>query len=254
MVNGEPVLWRSVLRSAEALPEDYQDRLESVFPALLQRLIDLKLLAQEARHEGYESRPEIRSRVRDYEDALLREALLRDLLDEQISDEMLAEAYDTYESEAREHMQVTARHILLESEADAREIIAELDNGADFDRLARERSLGSSASRGGALGTVDVGRMVPRFGAALASQPIGEYSREPVQTEFGWHVILVEDRQGSGAPPLAAVEPQLKRALARGAIEERLNGLREAAEIEIVQPDSEPSEPAEPRLGSGPGN
>ena len=246
MVNGEAILWQSVVESARSLPEDYQNKLESVFPALLQRLVDLKLLAQEARREGIADRAEVQRKVRNFEDALLREAMLRDMLHRELSDDSIREAYEDYRAESQTHMQVKARHILLESREDAMDVIAALDAGADFAKLARKRSLGSSASRGGDLGVVDVTRMVPPFAAALSGQPIGRHSAEPVQSEFGWHVVLVEERLGERLPEFDDVAPQLRRALGRDLIEKRLVGLRDQAEIEIVEPET----PAVSRLGS----
>ena len=246
MVNGEAILWQSVVESARSLPEDYQNKLESVFPALLQRLVDLKLLAQEARREGIATRPEVQRKVRNFEDALLREAMLRDLLHRELSDDSIREAYEDYRAESQTRMQVKARHILLESREDAMDVIAALDAGADFAKLARKRSLGSSASRGGDLGVVDVTRMVPPFAAALSGQPIGRHSAEPVQSEFGWHVVLVEERLGERLPEFDDVAPQLRRALGRDLIENRLVDLRDQAEIEIVEPET----PAVSRLGS----
>ena len=240
-VNGEEILWRAVVESAKALPEDYQGKLESIFPALLQRLVDMKLLAQRARGAGLDAQPDIREKVQAFEEALLREALLRDMLESELSDETLREAYDQYSSESKSHMQVKARHILLETKEDALQVVAALDAGSDFATLARERSIGSSASRGGDLGVVDVARMVPPFAEALARQPLGRHSHWPVQSEFGWHVILVETRQGEHVPPFEQVLPQLRRALGRDLIERRLVDLRNEAEIEIVEPGTAPA-------------
>ncbi len=235
-VNGETILWRSIVESAESLPEDYQGKLESIFPALLQRLVDLKLLAQRARDSGLDQRADVRRKVAAFEEVLLREALLREMLARELSDDALRAAYDDYGAEAKTHMQVKARHILLDSKEEALEVIAALDAGADFAKLARERSQGSSAGRGGDLGWVDVARMVPPFGAALAGQPIGRHGVWPVESQFGWHVVLVEDRQGEQVPPFEQVLPQLRQVLGRDLIERRLVDLRERADIEIVEP------------------
>ena len=248
-VNGEAIYWSAVVDSARTLPEEYQDKLESVFPALLKRLVDMKLLAQRARGAGLDARADIQRKVQAFEEALLREVLLRELLDEELSDETLRQAYDDYSAEAKTHMQVKARHILLETKEDALEVIAALDAGADFARLARERSLGSSSARGGDLGVVDVSRMVAPFAEALARQPLGRHSHWPVQSDFGWHVIVVETRQGELVPPFEQIKPQLQRVLGRELIERRLIELRDEAEIEIVD-SALPETPDVTRLDS----
>ena len=130
--------------------------------------------------------------------------------------------------------EVKARHILVEEEEQAREIIAELDGGADFAELAEEHSTDPSAEgRGGDLGFFTRDRMVAPFAEAAFAMEPGTHSAEPVETQFGWHVILVEERREGTAPEREAVEGQLQEIIAAEVIEDTRTELRETAEIEM---------------------
>ena len=238
-VNGREVLWGDVWRSAENLPEDYQNRLETLFPALLQRTIDLMLLADAARRQGLQNDPAIRAAVRAYEEELLRERLLEQRIEAGVSEPVLQDLYAAYLREQSETVEVSARHIQVPSRESALEVIAALDGGADFAALARERSSGSSAERGGDLGTFRLNRMTPPFADAVARLAPGNYTREPVRTDFGWHVILLVSRQGGSFPSFAELEPKLRDRASRDAVNRLLRDLRAQAVIKILPVESD---------------
>ena len=238
-VNGREILWGEVWRSAEDLPADYQDRLDTLFPSLLRRTIDLMLLADAARRQGLQNDEAIRARVREYEDELIRERLLEQQIEASVSEQTLQALYADYLREKSQEVEVSARHIQVPTREAAVEVIAALNDGADFASLARERSQGSSAARGGDLGTFRLNRMTPAFADAVARLAPGNYTREPVQTEFGWHVILLTSRQGGTLPSFAELEPRLRDEAARRSINELLRDLRDQAVIKILPVDSD---------------
>ena len=133
--------------------------------------------------------------------------------------------------------EVRARHILLETSEDAVAVIGELDAGGDFVALAKERSTGPSAPQGGDLGYFSAEQMVGPFAeAAFALEP-GSHSAEPVETRFGFHVIMVEDRRTKPVPSFEEMEPQIREELSGQAVQDVLLGLREGAEIETEDLD-----------------
>ena len=134
-----------------------------------------------------------------------------------------------------------ASHILVESEEDAEEIRAELEEGADFATTARERSTGPSGPNGGELGWFTKGRMVPEFEEAVIALSAGEISA-PVQTQFGWHVIKLNERRKSAAPEFAEIRDQLAAQIREEAVEESVRTLTTEAEIE--RPEIEDLDPA----------
>ena len=233
-VDGEAILWGDVFNSAQALPADYQARLETLFPALLERLIDLKLLAHAGRRQGLQQDATLQAKVAAYEERLVREALLERHIAAQVTDESVRAHYRTYLAKRTTDVDITARHILVETETAAREVIRLLIQGADFADLARRTSIAPSAKRGGDLGTFKASRMVPSFAEAIARLQAGQFTREPVRTEFGWHVILVKSRSDTLVPTFEAVAADLREDLSRQVIRALLTRLRADAEIEIL--------------------
>ncbi len=236
-VNGKEILRSEVLASAASLPPQMRAQAEQLLPVLLERLVDIHLITEAASAEGLETDEEVVERAAEMKKEVMRQVYLERLVDSEVTDEKLQEQYDAFIEANPPEQQVKARHILVEDEAAAKEIIEELDGGADFAELAGERSIGPSGPRGGDLGYFTTGTMVPAFSeAAFALEP-GSYTAEPVQTQFGWHVILVEDKRDSPVPSLDEMREQLTEELTRSIFQEKLAELRDGADIEIIQPE-----------------
>lgn len=234
VVNGEPIS-QDVYK---AYAEQRKARLGNVDTpaareALTNELITQELLVQEAEKQNLTQDPQVVLQLEIARRNLLAIALVRRLIDEhQPSEETIQKEYEKV-AEAMKTKEYKARHILVDTEEEAKEIIAELDKGGDFAELAKARSTDSSAERGGDLGWFTTDLMVQPFGEAVASQPVGEPSETPVQTQFGWHVIQVDEVRDASAPPLEQVRPQLEQALRGQVVDDYLAKLREQSEIEI---------------------
>jgi len=233
-VNGEEIRQSDVAAMARTLPPQYQSQLMQIYPMLVQRLIDFNLAGKAGRAAGLASDDKVKTFVAMAEEQAIREVYLEREIEARVTDAMVQEAYQAHlaaNPPAEEHH---ARHILLKTEEEAREVIALLDGGADFVELAKERSTGPSGPKGGDLGYFTADQMVPEFSQAAAALEPGQHSAEPAKTQFGWHVIKVEDRRTSAPAPLEEIEDQLREGLARETLEVVLKGLRDGAEIEIV--------------------
>lgn len=234
VVNGEPISQDIY----QAYAEQRRERLGNVDTpaarqALTNELIAQELLVQEAEKQNLAENPQVAQQLEIARRNLLAIALVRRLIDEhQPSDEDIQKEYEKV-AEAMKTKEYKARHILVDTEDEAKEIIAELDKGGDFAELAKARSNDSSAERGGDLGWFTTDLMVQPFGDAVASQPVGEPGKTPVQTQFGWHVIQVDEVRDASAPPLDEVRPQLEQTLRGRVVEDYLAKLREQSEIEI---------------------
>ena len=148
------------------------------------------------------------------------------------SEEDLQKAYEVrYGSEKRKEYK--ARHILVKTQEEARDLIAKLDGGGDFAELAKEKSLGPTGKTGGDLGWFDAKQMVQPFSDAVENLEPGKYSQTPVQTQFGWHVILLEETREADPPALDTVKPELTGAVQRQALTDFVSALREKAELEL---------------------
>ncbi|WP_099867954.1 peptidylprolyl isomerase [Pararhizobium haloflavum] len=205
--------------------------------AALSALIDIKLLARKAEEEGTADSESFQKRVAFLRDRALHNAYFQDEILAGISDEDVRARYDQEVEATPPAEEVNARHILVETEEEATALIEELDGGADFAELAEENSTDGSAANGGDLGYFQRGQMVGPFEeAAFALEP-GSYTEEPVQSQFGWHVIKVEDRREAEPPAFEQVTEQVRQIVLRERYLEVLQEERGESGVEIVDPE-----------------
>jgi len=242
VVEGEQVR-RSELEAVQAqLPEQYRQLpLAMIYEPLLARVIDRRLLAREAERRKLDARPEVQEALARARREILGDHLLEVTIGEALTPERLQQAYAVARAQPGFAVEeVRARHILLKTEAEAKEVIAALAGGADFAELAKKRSIDPSAQQNdGDLGFFRRDTMVEPFAeAAFALEP-GQTTREPVQTRFGWHVIRVEERR-SAAPTFEEKEPELKEQVARETINALVAELRAKAKVQRFAIDGSP--------------
>ena len=200
--------------------------------ALLDELVDMEVLARAAEGAGLDERPEIRTALRLQRVQTLANAWLADASERlEISDEALREEY-ARQVEGLAPSEFRASHVLLGTEAEAREIVRALEDGADLAGLAAERSLDPAA--GGALGWVARGGVDDAIVDALESLAPGEVAPEPVATDFGFHVLRLDAERAATPPDFSAVRPGLRELVLRRRLAERVGALR--AEAEVVLP------------------
>jgi peptidyl-prolyl cis-trans isomerase C len=227
------------------LPERFNEvPLEAVYGLLVNSLIDSKLVAAEARKANLHNDERVRKQMERIEEQVLERTFLTGYIQDRITPEMLEEQYKKMTKEAAVKEEVSARHILLETEAQAREVIKELAGGADFVELAKTRSKGPSGAKGGDLGFFGEGQMVPAFSKAAFALKPGETTQEPVQTQFGWHVIKVEDRRTVQPPKKEEVDQQLRQTVSREIGTAYLQDLRKSATVERFNLDGTPMKEA----------
>lgn len=242
-VNGKPISQRIVETMArEAAGSGRPDTPESR-KAIVDQLALQMLAAEEAVKKGLDKSPEVAEQLEAIRQSVLANAYVQDLVkNNPVTDDMLKAEYERIKSTTA-GTEYKARHILVATEAEARDVVARLGkNPGAFERLATERSKdpGSSA-RGGDLGWFDARRMVPEFGAAVGKLGKGKFTAEPVRTQFGYHVILLEDTRPMEAPALDEIRPMLSRQLQQQNLVKQLDALKATARIEIAAaPASEP--------------
>jgi peptidyl-prolyl cis-trans isomerase C len=221
-------------------PQAQKLPLEQIYPMLLDRLVDGMLITEAGRKERLEQDPELQVRLKRYEDRLIQEAYLNQAIKAAETEDQLKARYQTFAKDKAGREEVHAQHILVKTEDEAKSVIAELDKGADFGELAKKYSTDPSASSGGDLGYFGHDDMVKAFTDAAFALPKGQYSKTPVKTEFGWHVIKVEDRRTGKPPSFEEAREQLSRDLAHEIIDAKLQNLRGAAKIEEFGLDGKP--------------
>lgn len=242
IVNGTPIK-RSDLEAAQrTLPDQYQEMpLEMIYDPLLDRMIDSQLLLVEAEKRKLGEDPKVQAEVARAREGVLRDSLVQRAVDEGTTKEKLEAAYNAQRSQpgfAAE--EVHARHVLVASEAEAREVLKQLQGGADFAEVAKAKSTDPSAqTNGGDLGYFKREAMVPEFAEAAFTIEPGSVGTEPVKSQFGWHVIKVEDRRQS-VPTFEEKEPELREQVAREIVNALVSDVRSGATIERFNLDGSP--------------
>jgi peptidyl-prolyl cis-trans isomerase C len=252
---GNPVLARvgdqeirlSDLRSAAAtLPPNLRSMPEQVlYPMLLDRMIDQDALVAEAHRIGLDKEPEVQRQVQMAEDSALQRALLMKEVQPQITDQAVRARYEKDMANKPGEEEVHAKHILVDSEAQAKDIIAQLQKGADFDALAKQFSKDKGAGGGDDLGFFKKRDMVPEFAAAAFALQPGQITQTPVHTQFGWHVIEVTERRQAKPPSFADAKNELRQRMAQEAAEKVVAQALAGVKVERFNPDGTPIRAAE---------
>ena len=246
-VNGAPVRRSELLRAKETIPGKYKSYpIHLLYPMLLDQIIDLRLVAAKGRQENLQNDKDVRRQMTVIEDRIIQNVYLKRHAARTVTDDALQARYVDFLRENPAREQVRARHILLENEATAKAVIAEIQGGADFADVAKERSTGPSAAKGGDLGFFDRDDVVPAFSEAAFGLEAGALTETPVQTKFGWHVIMVEERRLSVSPRYEDVREKLVAELSRDAVRDLVQELRDGAEIERFNLDGSVMEPKGP--------
>jgi peptidyl-prolyl cis-trans isomerase C len=207
------------------------------------------VITQEAVKKGLDKAPEVSDRIELSRQSILIDAFVQDYLkNNSVSDDMLKSEYDKIKAQAT-GTEYKARHILVQQEAEAKDIIARLKkNPKAFEALAKEKSKDrGSKGNGGDLGWFDPRGMVPEFGAAVARLAKGKFTEEPVKSQFGYHVILLEDSRPQQAQPLEQIKAALTQQLQQQNLKKLFDEMKATAKIEIVQaPAPAPAPDAKP--------
>ena len=202
---------------------------------LIEELIQREILVQDAVQKQLDKSESIVAQLESAKKTLLTQADVQDYIKANpVTDAEIKAEYDSKIS-ALNGTEYKARHILVKTEAEAKKLIAELDKGGDFAKLANKNSLDAKESQnGGDLGWFTAAQMVAPFSEAVAKLEKGKYTKTPVQTQFGWHIILREDSRAQTPPPLDSVKDQLTPYLQRKKVQTMVEGLRKNAKVEIL--------------------
>ena len=196
-------------------------------------VIEIRMLASRAKAAGYGDAPEFKQQMAFLEQRALHSSVLEKDIVPQITDEAVRALYDKDISEAKPVNEVKARHILVATKEEAEAIVKQLDEGGNFETIANEKTNDPSGkSNGGDLGYFGPGQMVPEFEKAAFALNVGQYTKEPVQTQFGWHVVKVEDKRVKQPPAFEEVKEQVKSILLREKYFALLKEVRGAATID----------------------
>ena len=240
-VNGEEIRRDEVIDAIRRMPQQIQQMPPDILiPAIAEQLATSRLMAARGYAENLQDTDAVKERVAEAERSIVQDVWLENEIDARMSEESVTAAYEEFLVANPPIEELSARHILVETEDEGKSLVQRLKDGEDFATLATEASIGPSGPRGGDLGYFTKEQMVPPFAEAAFSMQPGEFSEAPVETQFGWHVILVEDRRLTEQPSLEDMRPQLEGGLADQYVQAIVEELREGAEIVVFGPDGEP--------------
>lgn len=238
VVNGTEITLGHMIAAREVLPQQYQDLPDDVlFNGVLEQLIQQTALAQAG--EANQTKTDalmIANQTRSYLSGAVLEAAAADA----VTDEALKARYEEKYAALEPTKEYHAAHILVETEEEAKAIKAEIDGGADFAMTAKEKSTGPSGPNGGDLGWFGLGAMVKPFEDAVLALEVGQVSN-PVQTDFGWHVIVLNETRLAEAPKFEEVEQELIGDLRQAAVEAKVKELVDTAKVEKTTDGIDPA-------------
>jgi peptidyl-prolyl cis-trans isomerase C len=206
------------------------------YPFVVEFLVERHLLAQLANKEGIGESDDYKRRLAAYQAKALRDSYLAQKIGPEVSEAEIKLVYDEESKKLIETERVRARHILVASEKEAKDILARIGKGEKFEELAKQYSLDGSKDYGGDLGYFTSPEMVPEFSKAAFALQKGDVS-QPIKTDFGWHIIKLEDRKMGAAQPYDQVRGAIKNVLVRKKVQEKLAELRKVAKVDVVDPD-----------------
>lgn len=230
-VNGSEITLGQLIMLRSQLPEQYQQLPDDViFNGLVEQLVNQQLLADSLEVEPKRVGIAIANETR----SLRAGEIVNSITSAPVSDEDIQAAYDARFEGVEPDTEFNASHILVATEEEANEVKTLIDEGADFAETAQERSTGPSGPSGGELGWFGAGMMVPEFEAAVMTLEAGEVS-DPVQTQFGWHVVQLNETRETELPTVEELRSELASEIQQGTLNSLIEGLTEAAEITLPE-------------------
>ncbi|GFE64500.1 peptidylprolyl isomerase [Litoreibacter roseus] len=237
-VNGTDITLGHMIALKKRLPDQYQQLEDSVlFEGILEQLIQQTALAQEIEKDTTRS---IELARENEMRAFMAGEMLAKVGTADISEEEIQAAYDKQFENFEPEPEFNASHILVETEEEAAALKEEIEGGADFAEVAKEKSSGPSGPEGGSLGWFGKGQMVPEFEAAVIALEEGQIS-DPVQTQFGWHLVKLNESRPTNAPELEAVRDEIERTLRSEAVEQAITDITESAEVTRAEVEIDPA-------------
>ncbi len=231
-VNGEPITSTEVDAYVESRTHGRKIKLNDEQRYLVaQQMVQLTLAAQAAKNQGLASKPDVQSQLALQRNMILANQAVEHFMDTtQVPEAKLKQKYQEY-AKSQSGEEYKARHILVKTKAKAEQIIKQLNKGANFAALAKKDSTGPSAKKGGELGWFKPQQMVPAFSSALEKLKPGEYTKTPVKSQFGWHVILLEKERTATPPSYTSMKPQLANEIKGSMVRDYLDNLKSKATV-----------------------
>ncbi|MBI2707504.1 MAG: peptidyl-prolyl cis-trans isomerase [Proteobacteria bacterium] len=241
IVDGQKITYSQVMESKASLPKQYQSVPEDkIFPVLLNQAVDTLLINKAAQASGEAQKPDVKKSIEKATEEIISQSYLFAKVKDVITDAAVKAKYDELMKNFPKEKEVHLRHILVDSEATAKSVIKALKGGSDFKKLAASKSKDATAKEGGDLGYFRKSELPQELADAAFALTPGSSSETPVKTDFGWHVLKVDDVRDAKPPKFEEVQNELKSLLTQEAIVALLKDLRSHSKVELFGKDGKP--------------
>jgi peptidyl-prolyl cis-trans isomerase C len=245
-INGSEIHLSDVQDAVGGLPDEYRNLPpQMLFPMLIDQLVDRKAVVLLARKSGLEKDPQVQKQLARAEDSTLQNALLGREVGPSVTEAKVKARYDATIAGKPGEEEVHARHILVVKEEEAKDIIAELKKGGDFAALAKAHSTDPGAAQGGDLGFFKKADMLPEFSAAAFALQPGQITETPVHTQYGWHVIKLEEKRQAPPPTFEQSHDQIRQEMIQEGVRKVVAEARQGLTIEKFNPDGSVPKPGD---------
>jgi peptidyl-prolyl cis-trans isomerase C len=248
VVNGDKIMKKDVMQTLKKLPIPSKDA-DKAFPMVVDQMINEKLIDDATKAAKVEDSAEYKTQLDQLKSQLAKQIYVDKYLHDKITEKAVKDEYSKFKKESEGREEIHAKHLLVKSEEEAKQAIKDLDDGAKFEDLVKQRSAdASTAAKGGDLGWFTEDEMVPEFSKAAFALKPGTYSKEPVHSPFGYHVIYVMDKRAAPVPPLNdQVSEAIKKKLSQDAVRELIESLRIKAQIKMYDQNGKPFDYGHPK-------
>lgn len=240
-VNGQKFTYSQVMEAKSSLPKQYQSAPDDkIFPVLLNQTVDTYLIEKAATAAGLENKPEVKKAIEKAKEGIIAQAYLLEKVKDKITDAAIQEKYNEVIKNFPKEKEVHLRHILVDNKETAQSVIKALKNGTDFKKLAQTKSKDATAKEGGDLGFFRKSELPKDLAEAAFALTPGTYSQEPVKTDYGWHVLMVEQMRDAVPPKFEDIKNELKGLMTQEAVVALVKNLRAEAKVELFNADGTP--------------
>jgi peptidyl-prolyl cis-trans isomerase C len=240
-VDGKTFTYSQVMEAKSALPKQYQSAPEDkIYPVLLNQIVDTYLIEKAASSAGLENQPDVQKAIAKAKEGIIAQAFLLEKVKDLITDAAVQEKYNEVVKNFPKEKEVHLRHILVKDQAMAQSIVKALKNGTDFKKLAKEKSTDGTKNEGGDLGFFRKSELPKELAESAFSLTPGTYSQTPIKTDFGWHVIMVDQIRDAVPPKFDEIKNELKGLMTQEAVVALVKDLRSKSKIELFDKDGKP--------------
>jgi peptidyl-prolyl cis-trans isomerase C len=237
-VNGQTITRQDVVNSAAELPPQYQSQIDLILPQLLNRLIGLELVRAKGQADGLANDDKVKKAVAEFQKVEIGNVYFQRYIEKSVTDDAIKAVYDADLKAHPPQPEIKAAHILVKTEEEAKAIIDQLKGGADFAALAKSKSIDTASGKdGGELGWFSRDTMVKEFSDAAFQMQKGDVSKTPVKTQFGYHVIKIEDSRMQIPPTLAERRDEIRQVLGQEAAHKLVQDLIASGSVSYSKPE-----------------